>query len=312
MIYKGVVVKSTGSSYIVELSDGSRIDCRFKGKFKIKGISSTNPVVVGDKVELERIAEKDTGMISKIFPRNNYIVRKSIKLSKLSHVIASNIDNAFIIASLISPRTSSGFIDRILFTAEAYHINPIIVFNKIDLYDDEHYIKLREIESIYSNAGYKFIEISALRGDNIEGLKQLMQGKVNMVVGHSGVGKSAIINILQPGINLKTTEISAMHDKGKHTTTFAEMHKLSFGGYIIDTPGVGEFSVIDFNKAEVAGYFPELFAVIKDCRFKNCIHINEPGCAVKDAVEKGKISISRYNSYLSIMASDETEINYQD
>jgi ribosome biogenesis GTPase len=312
MTQEGIVIKSTGSWYTVQLENAEKIDCKLKGKFKIKDISATNPVVVGDRVSVEYPENSNTGLIIKISPRVNYIVRKSKKLSKLSQVIASNIDNALIVATLISPRTSLGFIDRILFTAEAYHIKSILVFNKTDIYDQELEMELNNICSIYSNIGYKCIQVSALRGDNLNLLKQEMKDKTNLFIGHSGVGKSAIINSLQPGLDIKIGDISSVHDKGMHTTTFAEMHRLDFGAYIIDTPGVREFSLIDFDKGEVAGYFPDLFSVMNDCRFKNCRHINEPGCAVKEAVSDGIINESRYNSYLSIMFSDETEIKYDD
>lgn len=306
----GIVIKATGSWFAVRTIEGRTVECKLKGKFKIKGLSATSPVVVGDKVEVDLSDDNSAGLITKVLPRENYIVRKSKKLSKLSHVIASNIDNCLIISTLISPKTSLGFIDRILFTAEAYHIKPVIVFNKLDIYDEELQKDLKAVTAIYKSIGYKCIEISALRGDNLDNLRDVMKDKVNLFIGHSGTGKSSIINALQPGLNIKTTDISAVHNKGMHTTTFAEMHLLSFGGYIIDTPGVMEFSLIDFDKSEVAGYFPDLFAFIKGCKFKNCRHINEPGCAVKEAVVSGKINESRYNSYISIMFSEETEINY--
>jgi ribosome biogenesis GTPase / thiamine phosphate phosphatase len=309
---EGLVIKSTGSLFTVKTVEGDILLCKLKGRFKIKGISSTSPVVVGDKVGFDLSVNSETGLISKVYPRKNYIVRKSKKLSKMSHVIASNIDNCLIIATLINPKTSLGFLDRVLFTAEAYHINPIIIYNKTDIYDDELQKDLKNVFEIYTNAGYKCLGISALKGDNIGMLKDIMKDKVNMFIGHSGVGKSAIINTLEPGLNLKTGEISVVHETGMHTTTFAEMHTLTMGGFIIDTPGVKEFSLIDFDKAEVAGYFPDMYKVIHNCRFKNCRHISEPGCAVKEAVEKGMIANSRYNSYISIMTSDETEIKYED
>ncbi|MBP7497735.1 MAG: ribosome small subunit-dependent GTPase A [Bacteroidales bacterium] len=308
----GIVIKSTGSWYIIRTDDGVIYNCKLKGKFKIKDLSSTNPVVVGDKVIFELVSNDFTGLISKILPRTNYIIRKSKNLSKLSQVIAANVDNMLIICTLKLPETSQGFIDRLLFAAEAYHIKPTIVFNKIDLYEPELIEKLERIKTMYFRAGYPSLCISAFRGDNIENLKTLMSGKTNLLTGHSGVGKSAILNTLQPELNVKTNEISAMHLKGKHTTTFAEMHTLDFGAYIIDTPGIKEFSLIDFQKDEIAGYFPDIFPYEQGCRFKNCLHINEPGCAVKKAVEQENIHPSRYKSYLSIMQSDETDIKFDD
>ena len=311
MLKDALVIKSTGSWFTVKDDEGKIIECKLKGRFKIKGISSTSPVVVGDKVTVE-VSGENSGLITKVLPRNNYIVRKSKNLSKLSHVIAANIDNCLIVVTLVNPRTSLGFIDRILFTTEAYHIKASLVFNKIDVYDESIKKDLNKVKALYSGIGYKCLEVSAIRGDNLDLLKDLMKDKVNLFIGHSGVGKSAIINAIHPGLNIRTSAISVIHEKGKHTTTFAEMHELLFGGFIIDTPGVKEFSLIDFDRAEVGGYFPDIYKYIHECKFKNCMHINEPECAVKEAVENGRINPSRYNSYLSIMSSDETEIKYDD
>ena len=300
---KGTIIKSTGSWYTVMQEDGAVIECRIKGKFRIKGIKSTNPVAVGDKVEF--VPEDGTGMITGIEERKNYIIRKSINLSKQSHIIAANIDQGFLIVTLVLPRTSTGFIDRFLITAEAYGIPVNIIFNKTDVLDKELHILQKEMIFIYENIGYKCYEVSALKKENTEVIKKLMKDKVNLVAGHSGVGKSTLVNVLEPGLNLKTASISSAHNKGMHTTTFAEMHPLSFGGFIIDTPGIKELGIIHMNKQELSGYFPEMRVLKNQCRFNNCLHVNEPDCAVKEAVERGEISGSRYHSYLSILNSEE-------
>ncbi|MCD6113219.1 MAG: ribosome small subunit-dependent GTPase A [Bacteroidales bacterium] len=297
---EGIVIKSTGSWYVVKYGE-EKIDCKIKGKLRIKGIKTTNPVAVGDRVDFEILQKENIGVIRKINQRNNYIIRKATKLSKVSHIIASNIDQAFLIVTLAYPRTSTGFIDRFLVTAEAYNIPVIIVFNKIDIYNDEIKKRQEELVEIYSKIGYKNISVSALRGDNIDLLKSLIKDKINLFSGHSGVGKSTLINVIQPGLNLRTSYISKQHNKGRQTTTNAEMLELSFGGYIIDSPGIKEFGLIDFKKDEVPHYFPEMRALMNDCKFNNCTHTHEPECAVKKAVENGDISTSRYNNYLSIL-----------
>ncbi len=301
---KGIVKKSTGSWYKV-ISDNNKIyDCKIRGLFRIQGIKTTNPVAVGDKVEFEYSSEKKIGIINKILPRKNYIIRKSTKLSKISHIIAANIDQAILINTLVKPRTSTGFIDRYLVTAEAYHIPAKIIFNKTDLYDENIMKQLNSLVEIYNNAGYDCFSVSAETGKNLDKVKKLLKDKISLLSGHSGVGKSRIINEIEPGLNLKTDEISKFHQKGKHITTFAEMHELSFGGFVIDTPGIKEFGLRDFIKEEVAERFPEFREIMWDCKFSNCTHVHEPGCAVKEALKEGKISQSRYNNYLRILKDD--------
>jgi len=285
-------------------SDGTFAECKLKGNFRMKGIKTTNPVAVGDKVDFIPDKDENAGLITKIFPRNNHIIRKSTNLSKLSHIIAANIDQALLVASLFEPRTSMGFIDRFLVTAEAYHIPANIVFNKTDLYDEKLHVKLREITQIYDAAGYPCYSVSALTGENVEVLKSGLKNKINLFTGVSGVGKSALINALDPGLSLRTGLISDYHKKGKHTTTFPEMHPLSFGGFVIDTPGIREFGLVDFRKEEIAERFPEMRRFMHDCLFSNCTHIHEPKCAVKNAVERGEIPSSRYESYLRIFRDD--------
>ncbi len=308
----GTVIKSTGSRLTVLTGEGDVFNCRLRGKFRMKGIKSTNPVAVGDRVEFDVPEDKDAGVIHKILPRHNYIIRKATKLSKVSHIIASNIDQALVVVTVAFPRTSSGFIDRFLVTTEAYHIPAVIVFNKIDIYDEKMSRQHQTLVDIYTKAGYKCMAVSALRGDNVDELKELLKGKTNLFSGHSGVGKSALINAIEPGLKLKTREISAYHKKGMHTTTFAEMFPLSFGGYIIDTPGIKEFALVDFDRKEIAERFPEMRKYMHNCRFNNCIHVNEPGCAVKEAVEKGEISLSRYENYLGILNDDYWEATEKD
>ena len=270
----------------------------------MKGIKTTNPIAVGDKVDFLPDKDENAGLITKIFPRHNHIIRKATNLSKLSHIIAANIDQALLVASIYEPRTSAGFIDRFLVTAEAYHIPAIIVFNKIDIYDEKRFNELDEITGIYRAAGYPCYIVSALTGQNVDTLKAVIKDKTNLFSGISGVGKSALINAIEPGLTLKTGIISDYHKKGKHTTTFPEMHPLSFGGFMIDTPGIREFGLVDFRKEEIAERFPEMRRFMHDCQFNNCSHIHEPRCAVKDAVESGEIPASRYESYLRIYQDD--------
>lgn len=302
---KGIVVKSTGSWYTVKLQDGKIVDARIQGKFRLKGIRSTNPVAVGDFVTLKQ--EDGTSVITDIDDRKNYIVRKSINLSKRSHIIAANIDQAILIATISQPKTTTGFMDRFLVSAEAYHIPTIIVFNKSDIYNKEELAELNYLSSIYSKMGYTCIAVSATEGTNVDKFKELLKHKTSVVSGHSGVGKSTLLNKIEPSLNLKTSEISEMHEQGKHTTTFAEMFELSFGGNIIDTPGVRAFGLIDFDKADLSHYFPDMRNVLDQCQFNNCQHINEPKCAVKKAVEEGSIAEFRYNNYLSMYNDDEEE-----
>jgi len=311
---KGVVIKSTGSWYSVQNAEGELYNCKLKGKFRMKGIKSTNPVAVGDKVKFELIDDDKMGVIREILPRHNYIIRKATKLSKVSHIIAANIDQAFIVVTLSRPRTSTGFIDRILINTEAYHIPAKIIFNKIDLYDEALLGNLKVLRTIYENAGYECVEVSAIRGDNLDILEDKLKGNTTLITGHSGVGKSALINAIEPGLKLKTQNISDYHKKGIHTTTFAEMFPLSMGGFIIDTPGIKEFGLTQFTRTEIAERFPEMRKYMHQCRFSNCTHIHEPGCAVVDAIEKGNIALSRYENYLSILSDDyweKTEKDYR-
>jgi ribosome biogenesis GTPase len=309
----GIVMKSTGSWYNVLADDGTDVECRIKGLFRIKGIKTTNPIAVGDRVEFDIEAE-GKGVIHKIEERRNYIIRKSINLSKQSHIIAANMDQAMLIATLAFPRTSAGFIDRFLLTAEAYRIPAVLVFNKLDLFeDDEEMMKsLNEFIAIYEKIGYACYKVSATEKKHLEQLKTLTKDKITLVAGHSGVGKSTLVNGMDAALDLKTGEISDAHFKGKHTTTFAEMHRLSYGGFIIDTPGIKELGLVDMEKEEIAGYFPEMFAVKGQCKFNNCLHVNEPKCAVIAAVENGEIAVSRYNSYVGIVNGEELDVDYKD
>ncbi|WP_372746256.1 ribosome small subunit-dependent GTPase A [Lutibacter sp.] len=302
---EGIVTKSTGSWYTVYTKTGERIDCRLKGKFRIKGIKSTNPVTVGDHVKFEFEPGKTTGVINEIFDRKNYIIRKSVNLSKQTHIIAANIDIAFLVVTIDNPPTFTGFIDRFLATAEAYNIPAILLFNKLDSYDDDQLDKLANLDAIYSDIGYQCIAISGTKKIGLEEVKELMKDKTTMFSGHSGVGKSTLINAIEPSLNLKTAEISKQHKQGQHTTTFAEMFELSFGGFIIDTPGIKGFGVVDFQPEQITDYFPEFFKLKSKCKFNNCLHINEPKCAIKDAVESGEIAQSRYNSYVQMVEGDE-------
>lgn len=301
---QGVVMKSTGSWYLVRSDNGDYHTCRIMGKFRIKKLKSTNPVAVGDLVTLK--SDGNDYVITEIKDRKNYIIRKSVNLSKQVQIIASNIDHAFLIITLASPATSIGFIDRFLVTAEAYQIPTTLVFNKIDLYDNYDQEYHNSIVSMYEDVGYECIEVSALNKLNINLLIQKMKGLVTLFSGHSGVGKSTLVNAIDPGLNPLTNEISSTHKKGQHTTTFAEMYALDFGGYIIDTPGIKGFGLVDINEFELGDYFPEIRALKSQCKFNNCLHINEPHCAVKKALEKEEIHVPRYESYLTLMENDES------
>ena len=299
---QGVVVKSTGSWYSVLTDDGVQLDCRIRGKFRIQGLKSTNPVAVGDRVLLD--VNGEDYLISKILERKNYIIRKSVNLSKQVHIIAANIDQAFLIVTLASPTTSVGFIDRFLVTAEAYQIPTVLVFNKVDLYDEFDREYHDEIVQMYTNSGYECLETSALGQMNIDLLTTKMTAKVTLLSGHSGVGKSTLVNVIDPDLDLVTQQVSEAHNKGMHTTTFAEMYPLHFGGFIIDTPGIKGFGLVDVSEFELADYFPEILRLKGQCKFHNCKHVNEPKCAVKDAVAVDEIHPVRYESYLSILEDD--------
>lgn len=301
-----LVIKSTGSWYDVRQDDGQVIPCRLRGQFRIKGIKSTNPVVVGDHVTIE-MEQDGTGTIVGIEPRRNYIERKSTNLSKISHVIASNIDVCFLLVTLKEPRTSLGFIDRFLVSAEGFRIPVCLVFNKMDIYDEAELAVIDRLSDLYSQIGYDIIRTSAQTGLGIEELRQRMAGKVALFSGHSGTGKSALIKNLDPSLNIKVGEISKQHLKGKHTTTFAEMFPIA-GGFMMDTPGIKEFGLIQYSKEEIRDYFPEIRAYNNQCKFDDCIHLHEPGCAVQQAVEEGLISESRYINYLSILLDDDMKV----
>jgi ribosome biogenesis GTPase len=321
----GTVYRSTGSWYEVKGDDNAFYSCRIKGKFRLKGIKSTNPVAVGDVVDfyLEKKGDEEIGIIEKIHDRDNYIIRKSVNLSKQTHIIAANLDQVFLLVTLDDPPTFTSFIDRFLVTAEAYHIPVILLFNKIDTYEDDQSAtfidpetgeevtamtqmdQVRYLMHMYRDIGYECLAVSAVTGKNIDQLKDKMQGKTSMFSGHSGAGKSTIANAIQPVLDLKTSETSQSHRQGQHTTTFAQMFDLEIGGRLIDTPGVKGFGIVDMEKEEIGDYFPEIFALKHECKFHNCLHINEPNCAIKQAVENGEIYASRYESYVQLVEGDE-------
>ncbi len=297
---RGLVTKSTGSWYQVLDDEGKRYECRIKGIFRTQGIKTTNPIAVGDRVEFEIEHGQQSAVITKLEPRKNYIIRRSVNLSKQTQIIGANLDLALLVVTLASPPTSTGFIDRFLVTAEAYGIPAALVFNKLDLFSEEGLEILAEYMAIYENLGYPCYTVSALEKENIEELNEVLKDKITLISGHSGVGKSTLINAIIPGADLKTGNISDWSDKGKHTTTFAEMIDLPFGGKLIDTPGIRELGIVDIEPQELSHYFPEMRNLLNQCKFHNCRHINEPGCAVLYALENGEIEPSRYDSYLSI------------
>lgn len=302
---QGIVIKSTGSWYqVLEESEKKIYEARIRGKFKLIKTRLTNPLAVGDSVEFN-LEQDDIAWITKIFPRKNYIIRKSVNLSKEAHIIASNMDLACIIFTLKHPETSLGFLDRFLVCCEAYDIKPLILFNKVDVLSDDDFELLNTIKFIYDDIGYDSLEISSYTKHNLETLQDIIKDKISLFFGHSGSGKSTLVNALQPNLNLKTGEISDVHLKGKHTTTFAQMHFWEFGGAVIDTPGVREFALIDVEKEEIQHYFPEIFKTGQHCKFHNCLHLNEPKCAVLEAIEEGKIEQNRYFNYVKLM--DEAE-----
>jgi len=306
---KGTVYKSTGSWYLVKTEEGESYNCRMKGKFRIQGIKSTNPVSVGDLVhfDVEDNGGEVTGVIKEIEERENYIIRKSVNLSKQTHIIAANIDVAFLIITLNNPPTFTTFIDRFLVTAEAYGIKAVLLFNKIDTYSEDEKDEIRYLAAMYREIGYTCLGISAKTGKNIDQLKELMLGKTCLFSGHSGVGKSTLINKIEPSLDLKTSQISTQHMQGQHTTTFAEMFDLNMNARIIDTPGIKGFGVVEIEKYELGDYFPEFFELKHLCKFNNCLHIEEPKCAIKEALDQGHISWSRYKSYLQILEGEDEQ-----
>lgn len=298
---KGLVIKSTGSWYEVKSDAGDILKVRLKGVFRLDETKDTNPIAVGDRVVVSTEDADNSWVIDEIIERENYIVRSSPKHKGARQVIAANLDQALLVVTMANPRTSTGFIDRFLITAEANHIPTIIAFNKQDLLDPKTKKKQDYVSEIYKNIGYKVLFVSSVTGENIEELKSILKDKTTLVSGHSGVGKSTLMNAVQPGLNLRTNDISKFSGKGMHTTTFAEMHFLDFGGGIIDTPGIREFGIMDFKPEEISHYFVEMREALKDCKFNNCIHENEPGCGVRKAYEAHKISEDRYGNYLNIM-----------
>jgi len=303
----GTVYKSTGSWYTVKSDEGDFYECRIKGKFRTQGIKSTNPVAVGDHVgfDLETIGDEAVGIITEIGERKNYIVRKSVKLSKQTHIIAANLDQVFLLVTLNNPPTFTSFIDRFLVTAEAYEIPVVLLFNKMDIYSEEEKFEVDYLIDLYTKIGYNCIQIEAKQGINVDKVKELMLGNISMFAGHSGVGKSTLVNALEPGLKLKTAEISEQHLQGQHTTTFAEMYDLSFDARIIDTPGIKGFGIVDMEKQEIGNYFPEFFKLKSECKFHNCLHLDEPKCAIKEALETNEIAASRYRSYVQMITGDE-------
>lgn len=309
---RGQVYKSTGSWYQIKAENGEFYSCRIKGKFRMDGIKSTNPVAVGDWVYFELEAQTDnvSGVIHEIEKRKNVIVRKSVNLSKQQHIIAANIDTVFLLITLNNPLTSTVFIDRFLVSTEAFDVNTVLVFNKIDTYEAQELVALEELIAVYEKIGYTCLKLSAKALSSCQELIALMKNKTTSFAGHSGVGKSTLVNTIEPGLRLKTSEISAQHLQGQHTTTFAQMHDLSFGGSIVDTPGIRGFGLVDIEKEEISSFFPEFFDLKADCKFNNCLHVDEPKCAVLEAYESGEIAMSRYKSYLQILEDDET-LNYR-
>lgn len=306
---KGKVIKSTGKWYDVVLEDGEKVVCQIRGKIRLDGLRSTNPVTVGDQVYITKV-DDEKGVISKIAPRNNYIVRKSVNLSKKQQLLAANIDRVYLLVTLAVPETHLAFIDRFLVAAESFRIPVTLLFNKMDIYLEEHLPIVEDVISIYSSIGYPCHKISALNKENIDFLRDEIKGKQVMIGGHSGTGKSTLINALDDRLNLRTGAVSSYHLQGQHTTTFAEMFELQSGGFIIDTPGIKAFGVVDLEKEVISHYFPEMRALIGACKFHNCLHRNEPNCAVKEAVENGEIAPSRYQTYLTLMEEDQEE-NYR-
>ena len=310
ILNKGLVIKSTGRWYIVKgLENGRLINCTVKGKLRLKGLRSTNPVATGDTVYFRYVSEKSKqeGVIEDVEPRKNYIIRRSSNLSKQYHLIAANIDLAVLMITLKNPKTPMEFVDRFLVSAEAYNITSAILINKTDIYGDVEKNIQHSIESTYTRIGYQCFGLSLVTGDHFDEVKHLLKNKISVIAGNSGVGKSSLLNKIHPDLNLKTKEISGLHKTGKHTTTFAEMHELPTGGYVIDTPGIRAFGLIDIDKEELYHFFPEIFEASYECKYNNCLHVNEPGCNVKKQIEFGQISEQRYKSYLNMLLEDQSK-----
>lgn len=309
MSVKGTVLKSTGKWYHVELPDGSLVNCRIRGKLRLDGLKTTNPIAVGDRVTLsEEVDDEGNRTIEGFDERTNYIVRKSTNLSKQMQILAANIDRAYLMVTIHSPVTHLAFIDRFLVSAESFRIPTTILFNKVDMCSEDDMEYIDALMFLYESIGYPCYKISALDSSTIEFLREEIKGKQVMISGHSGVGKSTLVNAIDPNLDLKTGEISKAHLQGQHTTTFAEMHKIESGGYIIDTPGIRAFGIVDMDKAVISHYFPEMRELLNECKFHNCKHLKEPQCAVKNAVEEGKISESRYATYVQLMEEDENDV----
>ncbi len=304
---KGVVIKSTGSRYKVLTATGQTFECTIKGKFRVRELSTTNPVAVGDYVMISPETGTSTAVITELLDRKNYILRKSSNLSKQSQIIAANIDQAFLMVTIILPETPVEFTDRFLITAEAYRVPATILFNKTDLYGEEEMRKMENLIGIYENAGYRSLRLSLETGAGLGDLVEMMRDRTTLVAGNSGVGKTTLLNRLDPSLKLRTKEISDYHKQGKHVTTFPEMYHMPFGGYVIDTPGIRGFGVVNMEKNEIYHFFPEIFRTSGNCRFHNCLHLDEPGCAVREAVENGEIDLLRYRSYLSIIEDDDSK-----
>ena len=302
---EGIVLKSTGSRYKVLYGDRKTIDCSVKGKLRIQGIRTTNPIAVGDKILFEIDRNTNSGIITEVLDRMYYILRNSSNLSRHSQILAANIDQAFLIVTIILPETQVEFIDRFLITAEAYRVPAKLIFNKTDLYGVNELAKLENLEGIYSKIGYECYRLSLIDSTNLNIIKDAMLGKISLISGNSGVGKTTLLNAFDPRLNLKTAAISDYHKQGKHITTFPEMHRMPFGAFLIDTPGIRGFGVVDMERSEIYHFFREIFKKSKECRFNNCLHLDEPGCAVRSAVETGEIAFLRYKSYLNIMEGDD-------
>lgn len=301
---QGIVIKSTGSRYRVLYGEGNVVDCIIKGKFRVRELKNTNPLAVGDRVRFEFEPGGGSGVITELLDRKNYILRKASNLSKQSQIIASNIDHVFLMFTITYPETPVEFIDRFLITAEAYRIPASLIINKTDLYCEEDEARMEYLVSVYEKIGYKCFKISVKNGTGLDSLATLMKDKTSLIAGNSGVGKTTLLNAFNPALNLKTGEISDYHKQGKHVTTFPEMHRMPFGGYLIDSPGIRGFGVVDMDRNEIYHFFPEIFRISKGCRFYNCLHLDEPGCAVRNAVETGEIDQLRYRSYLNILEDD--------